>query len=67
MPKMKTNRAARKRFRYTGSGKVRRQKANHSHILTKKTRKRKRQLRKLGVVDATNVRQVARLLPYGAD
>ena len=67
MPKMKTNRAARKRFRYTGSGKVRRNHANNSHILTKKNRKRKRNLRKLGIVDATNVKQVARLLPYGAD
>ena len=67
MPKMKTNRAARKRFRYTGTGKVRRQKANHSHILTKKTRKRKRRMRQLGIVHATCERAVARLLPYGAD
>lgn len=67
MPKMKTNRAARKRFRYTGSGKVRRNKANKSHILTKKNRKRKRGLRKSGLVDKSNEKQVARLLPYGAD
>ena len=67
MPKMKTNRAARKRFRYTGSGKVRRNHANKSHILTKKNKKRKRRLRQLGIVDKTNERQVARLLPYGAD
>lgn len=67
MPKMKTNRAARKRFRFTGSGKVRRNKANKSHILTKKPRKRKRHLRQSGLVDGANRRHVARLLPYGAD
>ncbi len=67
MPKMKTNRAARKRFRYTGSGKVRRNHANKSHILTKKGRGRKRRLRKSGLVDSTCERQVRRLLPYGAD
>lgn len=67
MPKMKTNRAARKRFRYTGSGKVRRNKAYKSHILTKKSRKRKRRLRQSGLIDSANEKQVARLLPYGAD
>jgi len=67
MPKMKTNRAARKRFRYTGTGKVRRNKAHKSHILTKKSRKRKRRLRQSGIVDSANEKQVARLLPYGAD
>ena len=67
MPKMKTNRAARKRFRYTGTGKVRRNHANKSHILTKKCRKRKRRLRQSGLVDGANKRHVDRLLPYGAD
>lgn len=67
MPKMKTNRAARKRFRFTGSGKIRRNKANGSHILTKKSRKRKRRLRQSGLVDSSCERQVKRLLPYGAD
>lgn len=67
MPKMKTNRAARKRFRYTGSGKVRRNKAYGSHILTKKSRKRKRRLRQSGLIDQVNEKQVQRLLPYGAD
>lgn len=67
MPKMKTNRAARKRFRLTGSGKVRRFKQGKSHILTKKSRKRKRRLRKGALVDASNMKQVSRLLPYGAD
>ncbi len=62
MPKMKTHRGAAKRFRLTGSGKIRRQKAFHSHILTKKSPKRKRQLRKLTLVAPANVRQVKRLL-----
>ncbi len=65
MPKIKTSRAAAKRFRYTGSGKIRRAKAYKSHILTKKTTKRKRNLRKLGIVDASNEKQLRRLLPYG--
>ena len=67
MPKMKTNRAARKRFRFTSSGKIRRNKANKSHILTKKSRGRKRRLRQGGMIDSSNKRQVKRLLPYGAD
>ena len=46
MPKMKSKRGAVKRFKVTSSGKIMRNKANHSHILTKKTRKRKRRLRK---------------------
>lgn len=64
MPKMKTNRSAAKRFKVTGSGKVVRRKAYKNHILTKKTTKRKRSLRKTAPVDATNQKQVARLLPY---
>jgi large subunit ribosomal protein L35 len=64
MPKMKTNRGAAKRFKTTGSGKIVRNKAFASHILTKKTTKRKRGLRKSAVVDATNAKQVARLIPY---
>jgi large subunit ribosomal protein L35 len=64
MPKMKSNRGAAKRFRLTGTGKVRRMKANKSHLLTKKTPKRKRNLRKSGLVDPTNVRGIRRLLPY---
>ncbi len=65
MPKIKTNRAAAKRFKRTGSGKYMFAKSHASHILTKKTRKRKRALRKQQVLDATNLRAVRRLLPYG--
>ncbi|RLC30257.1 MAG: 50S ribosomal protein L35 [Deltaproteobacteria bacterium] len=64
MPKIKTNRGAAKRFNTTGSGKIARNRAYSSHILTKKTTKRKRRLRKSTLVDATNVKQVARLIPY---
>lgn len=64
MPKMKTNRGAAKRFKATGSGKIVRNKAYSSHILTKKSTKRKRNLRKSGLVDATNLKQVSKLVPY---
>jgi len=64
MPKIKTNRGAAKRFKTTGSGKVVRNKAFSSHILTKKSTKRKRNLRKSGLVDSTNLKQVAKLIPY---
>lgn len=64
MPKLKSNRAAAKRFKATGGGRVKRSKAYASHILTSKTRKRKRGLRKNDMVDKTNQRQVHRLLPY---
>ncbi len=64
MPKMKTSRAAAKRFKVTGTGKLVRNKAYKSHILTKKTRKRKRNLRKATVMDQTNVRNMKKILPY---
>jgi large subunit ribosomal protein L35 len=64
MPKIKTNRGAAKRFKTTGSGKIVRSKAFSSHILTKKTTKRKRNLRRSGLVDSTNKRNVSRLIPY---
>jgi len=64
MPKIKTNRGAAKRFKTTGSGKIVRNKAFSSHILTKKTTKRKRNLRKSAIVDPTNVKQLSRLIPY---
>ncbi len=62
MPKLKSNRGAKKRFRVTASGKFVRNHANKSHILTKKTRKRKRNLRKSTVVSSANHRQVGRLI-----
>jgi len=64
MPKIKTNRGAAKRFKTTGSGKIVRNKAYSSHILTKKSTKRKRNLRKSSLVDSTNLKQVAKLIPY---
>ena len=64
MPKIKTNRGTAKRFRTTGSGKIRRNKAFASHILTKKSTKRKRKLRKPSLVDPANLKQIERLIPY---
>ncbi len=64
MPKMKTSRAAAKRFKVTGSGKLVRNKAYKSHILTKKSQKRKRNLRKQTVLDETNVKNMKKILPY---
>ena len=64
MPKMKTKRAAAKRFKTTGTGKLMKMNANTSHILYKKTTKRKRQLRKAVEVDESNVKMMKRLLPY---
>ena len=64
MPKLKTKKAVAKRVSVTGSGKLRKTKANKQHILTKKTTKRKRGLRKSDLVDKTNVKQMKRVLPY---
>ena len=64
MPKMKTSRAAAKRFKKTGTGQLKRMKAYKSHILTKKTTKRKRNLRKSALVDSTNVKTMKKILPY---
>jgi large subunit ribosomal protein L35 len=64
MPKMKTNRGAAKRFKATGSGKIRRNKAYSSHILTKKSTKRKRNLRKSGLIAEADRKAVKRMLPY---
>ena len=64
MPKMKTKKAAAKRFKVTGTGKLKRYKAYKSHILTKKSQKRKRNLRKSAVVDSTNVKSMKKALPY---
>ena len=62
--KLKTNRAAAKRFKVTGTGKLKRSKAYKRHILTKKTTKTKRNLRKAAIVDATNVKNMKKILPY---
>jgi len=62
MPKIKTNRGARKRFRVTASGKIKRAKAYTSHILTKKSSKRKRKLRKSTEVSEADSRRVRRML-----
>ena len=64
MPKLKTNRAAAKRFKKTASGLLKRSKAYKSHILTKKSTKRKRNLRKSIITDATNVKSMKKVLPY---
>jgi large subunit ribosomal protein L35 len=64
MPKIRTNRAAAKRFKRTGTGKFLRARANKSHILTKKNRQRKRRLRQTTVADAINVGALRRMLPY---
>jgi large subunit ribosomal protein L35 len=62
MPKMKSNSGAKKRFKLTGTGKIKRKHAFHSHILTKKSTKRKRNLVGSGLVDVTNEKRVLALL-----
>ena len=62
MPKVKTNSGAKKRFRFTGTGKIKRHHAYHSHIRTKKTKKQKRNLVHQTIVDNNNLKQVRDLL-----
>ena len=64
MPKIKTNRAAAKRFSVTGSGKIKRSKGFKRHILSSKGKKRKRQLRKSTTVAAVEARKIRQLIPY---
>lgn len=64
MPKMKTKKAIAKRFRVTGTGKLKRSKAFKQHILTKKSAKRKRNLRKIGYVSVTQLKAMKKLVPY---
>jgi len=64
MPKMKTQRGAAKRFKKTASGKIKRYKAYKTHILTKMSPKRKRQLRRPGLVSKADRRRVEALIPY---
>ena len=65
MPKMKTNRAAAKRFRVTGSGRIRRSKSGLNHMMQEKSKKRLRRLRKNDTVDSTLEKRIKLLLPYG--
>jgi large subunit ribosomal protein L35 len=64
MPKIRTHRGAAKRFKKTGTGKLKRGHAYTSHILTKKSPKRKRNLRKGTMMDKTNAKVMKKLLPY---
>lgn len=65
MPKLKTLRALKKRIKITGTGKLLRRKAFKSHLLTKKSKKRKRNLKKLTVVTKEEEKRLKKLLPYG--
>ena len=64
MPKIKTNSGSKKRFALTGSGKIKRKHAYHSHILTKKDTKRTRRLRAGGYADVTNESAIRKMIPY---
>ena len=66
MPKMKTHRGAAKRVKVTGTGKLKRMRSNKSHILTKKTTKRKRALDTPTLIAEVDQQKVARMLPYGS-
>jgi len=65
MPKMKSNRAAKKRFKITGTGKVRRSKAGLNHCMQEKSKKRLRRLRKNDMVDKSFQKRIKLMLPYG--
>ena len=65
MPKMKTNKSAKKRFRISGSGRVRRSKAGGNHLMQEKSRKRIRRARNNDMVDKTLEAKIKRLIPYG--
>jgi len=65
MPKLKTRKAVAKRISFTKTGKLKRKRAFKSHILSKKTRKRKRHLRQAGYISSDNKSMIRRLLPYG--
>lgn len=64
MPKMKTHSSSKKRYKVSGSGKIRRAQAFKKHILTKKTSKRKRNLRKIVELSPSNAKKVRQLIPY---
>ena len=62
MPKIKTRRAAAKRFKLTGRGRIKRNKANHSHMLIRRSKSAKRKMRKAALVDSTEEKRVRRML-----
>ena len=62
MPKMKTRRGAAKRFKLTASGRIKRNKANHRHMLIRRSKKVKRKMRHTGLVDSSNLKNVKRML-----
>ncbi len=64
MPKLKTNRSAAKRFKKTKTGKLKKRSAGRGHILGKKKRKRKRQLRKDGYLSSGDEKKIKKILPY---
>ncbi len=63
--KLKTHKGASKRFKLTGTGKVKRSRASGNHLLTKKSSRRKRALKQAALVHESNVREVKKLIPYG--
>jgi large subunit ribosomal protein L35 len=65
MPKLKTKKGVKKRFKLTKTGKIKKAKAGRRHLLAKKSRKRKRALRKSGIVNAAMREKVRKLMPYG--
>ncbi len=66
MPKLKTHRGAKKRFKVTGTGKIKRGHSHARHILTKKTTKRKRKLDQSGLVSRSDLSKVKKMLPYAS-
>ncbi len=65
MPKLKTNRSAAKRFRFTKSGKIKKRRARRGHLLRKKGARRMRQLKQSGYVSSVDEARIKKLLPYG--
>jgi large subunit ribosomal protein L35 len=65
MPKLKTKKSVRKRFKFTKKGKIKRGRSFRRHILSKKARKRKRALRKSALVSSSEQKMIRRLMPYG--
>jgi len=66
MPKLKTNRSVAKRFKFTKKKKIKASHAFRGHILSKKSRRRKRGLRRSAIIDSTDYKRISKLLPYGS-